>query len=49
MTYLASALGLTVGNFLWQAFASQPLWDVACERSFFQCVAVLVLFFLEQQ
>lgn len=44
ITPLLFGLGLTVGNFLYQAFGSQD-WATAAERSFFQVFA-LVLFHL---
>lgn len=44
ITPLLFGLGLTAGNFLYQAFGSLD-WGVAAERSFFQ-IAALVLFYL---
>lgn len=36
------ALALTLSNFIWQVFQSDPSWSVAIERSFFQAAAVLL-------
>lgn len=40
----AAAVSLSIGNFLYQAFSSQ-LWAVACDRSFFEAVALTVAYF----
>jgi hypothetical protein len=34
------AIGLIAGNFVYQAFMSDPNWGVAFERSFFQLIAI---------
>jgi hypothetical protein len=39
-TAMVSSIGLTVGNFLWQAVTSYE-WGVAAERSFFQFAAIV--------
>lgn len=39
-------LGLTTGNFIFQASCEKPQWDVAAERSFFQFVALFALWIL---
>lgn len=38
-----TAVGLVVGNFIYQAIQSAPAWAVAFERSFFQVAAIAVL------
>jgi hypothetical protein len=36
-----AAAGLSTGNFLYQLMFEVPQWDVAFERSYFQCLAVI--------
>jgi len=38
-TAIVVCAGLTIGNFIWQAFGKRE-WDKAAERSFFQAVAL---------
>ncbi len=38
-TVVGLSIGLTAGNFIWQAFTKRE-WGVATERSFFQAVAL---------
>ncbi len=44
---IAVAIGLTVGNFIYQAAASQD-YRLALERSFFQTSALLILWIAER-
>ena len=37
-------LGLTMGNFIWQAFGAKD-WSVALDRSYFQAGAVAAFYF----
>lgn len=37
--------GLTAANYIYQALANDPSWITASERSFFQCVAILAVWF----
>lgn len=43
---ISTGLGLTIGNFLYQAIDSTHNWGVAFDRSFFQIVALLILAYL---
>ncbi len=42
MIFLQVAIGLTIANFIWQLLNGHKDWMEACERSFFQCIAVLL-------
>jgi len=45
--FLKFAIGLAVGNFIWQAFTGRH-WDIAIERSWFQGFACLACSFIKQ-
>ena len=45
MEYLFIAIGLSIGNFLWQMFSNRDL-EKAVERSFFQTVACLCCWYI---
>ena len=40
MSYVAVIIGLSIGNFLWEALHSKD-WESATKLSFFQAVAVV--------
>lgn len=40
VTAITALVGLTAGNFLWEAMAPEKKWIRAAERSFFQAVAL---------
>lgn len=44
--FLLITLGLVLGNFIYQSFGGQD-WETAVERSVFQIVAILVIYFLK--
>lgn len=41
MTYIFLAIGLTVGNLVYQRFQGNPDYMIAFERSYFQAFAIL--------
>lgn len=43
--FIATAIGLTGGNYAYQALYSEQ-WRIAFERSWFQCIALIVLYTL---
>lgn len=38
---LLAAIGLTLGNFIWQMITGFEQWAVAAERSYFQAFALI--------
>ena len=46
MKYVPLGIGLMIGNFLYQAFQTNPNWEQAADRSFFQLAALLIAGFL---
>jgi len=48
MTALLLIGGLTVGNFLYQMFMSEPNFFLAFERSYFQAVAIVAYVFMSR-
>jgi ABC-type spermidine/putrescine transport system permease subunit I len=46
MKYAGLMIGLTIGNFIYQAFQAAPNWGVAAERSFFQITTLLLAAFM---
>jgi ABC-type spermidine/putrescine transport system permease subunit I len=42
-TFIGSALGMLAGNYVYQAFCSNPNWALATERSWFQLIALLAV------
>ena len=48
MMLLALWIGLSIGNFVWQALQGYSNWNQAAERSFFQAVALLAVFLLRR-
>ncbi len=45
---LATWIGLSIGNFVWQAMRGSHDWGQAAERSFFQGVALLAVVLLQK-
>jgi len=39
-------IALSIGNFLWQSVETIPNYEIGCERSYFQFIACLSMYFL---
>jgi len=41
-------IGLTIGNVLWEIYMKKKRWDMLFERFYFQTVAIIAMYLIQQ-